>query len=157
MIGSSGGCGNVLQGAQATLLGSVEFTLHLLDVEQLTSQMLTALGDLFQEVVELLAIAAGRVVEVDQLLAFGQREADTLATQDQHQRDPIPGAVDAFLAAPLWREHALFFIETNGAGGDAQLAGQIRNAVGNAHGGQLTDDYLYVNVSLQLQDCQINR
>ncbi|CAM5411919.1 hypothetical protein SSTU70S_01587 [Stutzerimonas stutzeri] len=101
------------------------------NVQQLLLQLLAALGDHLQHDIQLFLVAGLGVVELDQRLAFGQREADALAAQDQLQRDAILGRVDALLAGGAGRgEHALFFVEADGAGGDVQLVGQIGNAVG---------------------------
>src|SRR5690606_7970767 len=59
-----------------------------------------------------------------------QGKPEPLAAQNQLQRDPVLGCVDALLATAGWRQHALFFVEANGTGGDIQLAGQVGNAVG---------------------------
>lgn len=56
------------------LLGSIQFQLHLFDVQQLLFQLGAALGDLLQHGVQLLLVAAARVrvVELDQFAAFGE-------------------------------------------------------------------------------------
>lgn len=71
------------------LLGSIQFQLHLFDVQQLLFQLGAALGDLLQHGVQLLLVAAARVrvVELDQFAAFGEGKTDALAAQDQLQAD----------------------------------------------------------------------
>ena len=99
------------------------------------TKLLAALGDFRQHAVQLLGVTAGRVVEFDQFAAFGQGEADTLATQNQFQADFVPWRIDPLLPATLGTEQALLFIEANGTGGDVELAGEVGNAVGlAAHG-----------------------
>ncbi|MNO77088.1 hypothetical protein D3C76_681860 [compost metagenome] len=120
-------------GRQAAFLGRVQFQLHLLDVQELLVQLGAACGNLLHEGFQLLVVAAAGVVEIDQFLALGQREADALAAQDQLQRDQVLRAVDAFLAAAFGAEHALFLVEADGAGGDIQFAGQVGDAVGDGH------------------------
>ncbi|MNI92352.1 hypothetical protein D3C73_1501300 [compost metagenome] len=94
-----------------------------------------ALGDLCQHAVELLEVTAAGIVELDQFTAFGQRETDALATQYQLQADLVACRIDALQATALRAEQALFLIETDGAGGDVQLAGQVGDTVGlAAHG-----------------------
>lgn len=95
---------------------------------------LTALGDFCQHAVELHVVAAGGVVEFDEFAAFGQGETDTLAPQDQLEAHLVPRRVDALLAPTLRGQQALFFIEANGTGGDVELAGEVGDAVGGAHG-----------------------
>ena len=114
----------------AALFGGVQFQFHLFDIQQLLFKLLAALGDFRQHAVELLVVAAGGVVELDQLAAFGQGKTDALAAQDQLQADLVPGRIDAFLAPALGAEQALLFIEANGAGGDVELAGEVGDAVG---------------------------
>ena len=74
----------------ATLFGGVQFELHLLDVQKLLLKLLTAFCDFGQHAGQLLLIAAGGVVQLDQLAALGQRKTDALATQDQLQADLVP-------------------------------------------------------------------
>src|SRR5690606_39836803 len=124
------GLAGCLERRAAAFLGGIELQLHLLDIEQLLLELLTAFVDQFEHAVQLLPVAGPGIVELDERLAFGQGKAQPLAAQDQLQRDAILGSVDALLASARWRQHALFFVETNSAGGDVQLAGQVGDAVG---------------------------
>ncbi len=62
----------LLQRLDAAFFGGVEFQLHLFDVQQLLFELFPALGDFRQHAVQLFLIAAGGVVEFDQLAALGQ-------------------------------------------------------------------------------------
>ncbi|MNN13972.1 hypothetical protein D3C81_1270230 [compost metagenome] len=117
------------------LFGGVQLQLHLLDVEQLLFELGTAFGNFCQHAVQLLQVAAGRVIKFDQLTAFGQRKADTFTAKDQLQADLVTGRINAFQASAFRAEQALFFIEADSPGGDVQLAGQVGDTVGlAAHG-----------------------
>jgi len=56
----------------AALFGGIQFKLHLLDIQQLLLELLTALGNFGQHAVQLFLIAATWVVQLNQLTAFGQ-------------------------------------------------------------------------------------
>src|SRR5690606_16550764 len=56
----------------AVLFGLVQFSQHLLDVEQLPLELLAASGDLLLEVAQLPVVASGGGVHIDQFLALGQ-------------------------------------------------------------------------------------
>lgn len=131
MAGLAQGVG---QGLGAALFGGVQFQLHLFDIQQLLLKLLTALGDFRQHAVELHVVTAGGVVELDEFAALGQGKADALAPQDQLEADLVPARVDALLTPTFRGQQALFFVEANGAGGDVELAGEVGDAVGGAHG-----------------------
>ncbi|MCY1442548.1 hypothetical protein D9M71_589230 [compost metagenome] len=77
------------QGLFAALLGGVQFQLHLVDVQHLLLQLGAALGNLRQHAVELFEVAAGGVIQFDQLAALGQGKANALAAQDELQADLV--------------------------------------------------------------------
>ena len=64
---------------------------------------------------QLLQMIGVDVVEIEQLLDVGQREAQTLAAQDELEPRPVARAVDAIAADALRRQQALILIEADRA------------------------------------------
>ncbi|MNF26792.1 hypothetical protein D3C85_295310 [compost metagenome] len=114
-----------------SLLNGIEFGLHLLNVEHLSFKQTSTVFNLFQKALQLLSVAVAGVIHAYQFAALGQREADTLTSQNQFETDPVAAAVHAFLPPAHRSEHVLLFVKSNGASGDAELARKIRNAVSN--------------------------
>ena len=68
-------------GDLAALFGGIELQLHLLDVQQLLFELQAAFGDLVHKGLQLLAVAAGGVIQLDQFLALSQGKTDAFAAQ----------------------------------------------------------------------------
>ena len=65
----------------AAFFGRIQLDLHLLNIQQLLLKLGPALGNLLHKSLQLLAVAAGGVVQLNQLFAFGQGKTDALAAQ----------------------------------------------------------------------------
>lgn len=81
--------------------------------------------DFLGEQVDLLG-AVG-VVKAEIVGNIAQREAEPLAAQDEDEASPVAAAENAGGAHALGREQAFGFVEANGAGGDAELLGEVGN------------------------------
>ena len=84
-----------------------------------------ALVDHVDQQVDLGVLGAVGVVEAQVVGDVAQRKAEALAAQDQDQPGAVAAAEDAGGADPLGREQALGLVEADGAGRDAELAGEV--------------------------------
>jgi hypothetical protein len=65
------------------------------------------------------------VVHVDEIDAFLQGHADTLAPQDQLDAHPVGVGVQPLLALPHGADQSLFLIEPDGPGGYPEFLCQL--------------------------------
>jgi hypothetical protein len=72
---------------------------------------------------------AGGVIEVEQFANLGQRQAETLATQEQLDADAVALPIDAVSPTAAWRQQPLILVEADRAGGEREFLGEVGNAV----------------------------
>src|SRR6185312_5485275 len=77
----------------------------------------------------LLQVIGIGVVEVEQLLDVGQREAQALAAQDELEAGAVARAIDALAPDALRRQQAMILVEADGAVRQRQLARQIADRI----------------------------
>src|SRR5580765_869947 len=121
----SGGEGG--QVGAAALLERGQLAEGLVEVAAALLEVGAARVDLVEDVLELAAPAAGRVVEVDDRADLLQREAESLAAQDEGQPGPIAPVVDPLGAPALGRDQAEVLVVPHGAVGDPELLGDLRD------------------------------
>src|ERR1700759_862276 len=78
-----------------------------------------------QELAQLLHAGAVDLVEVEQLLDLGQREAEPLAAQDPAEPRAVVHAVEPGEALAARLDQPLVLVEAHGARRDAELARQL--------------------------------
>src|SRR5262245_49546880 len=81
-----------------------------------------------QQLAQLLHAGAVDLVEVEQLLDLGQREAEPLAAADPAELGAIALAVQPRQALTTRPQEALVLVVANGARGDSELAGKLGDA-----------------------------
>ncbi len=82
-----------------------------------------------QQLAELLIARAIDVIEVEQLLDLGEREAEPLATQDPAKPGAVADAVQPGQPLAARLDQPLVLVEPDGARGDRELAGELGDAV----------------------------
>src|SRR5436190_2927662 len=82
-----------------------------------------------QQLAQLLQAGAVDLVEVEQLLDLGEREAEPLAAQDPAEPHPVVRAVEPRQSLAARLDQPLVLVEADGARGDGELAGQLGDAV----------------------------
>src|SRR5439155_27267742 len=81
-----------------------------------------------EELLELRLLAVARVVEVEELLDLGKREAEAFTAQDELEANPVAVVVDAAAAGPAGRKQALTFVEPDGPRRQIEFAREVGNA-----------------------------
>jgi hypothetical protein len=93
--------------------------LEILDVQAAAAQQLAQLGH----------AGAIDLVEVEQFLDLGQREAEPLAAQDPAQPRTVARAVEPRQVLALGLDQPLVLVEADGARRDGKLARQFGDAI----------------------------
>ncbi len=124
------------------------FGKHGFDVLALLLQGLATFRHDSQALGQLRGFVLGRVVHADQVLDFGQGEAQALAAQCHFQAGPVASGKYAFVTFALRREDTLVFPETNRARGDTEFTGKIGNG---------EDDGRLVHLGILLKVGQVNQ
>ena len=102
------------------------------DIASLLLQGLTPLLDEFQEIAKLSRLARIQVIHVNDFPDFAEREAKTLASQDQLEADAVARAIDPLPAAAPRGQEAFVLVEADGPSGDAELFCQLGDGIGGA-------------------------
>ncbi len=107
----------------------VQLGEHAIDVRPSPLQLVAAGGDPIDEQLQLSELARGRVVHVDDLADLGEGEADALAAQDEPQPGAVAGPIDATGATSHRRQQPLGLVPPQGAGGQVEFGGEVRDGV----------------------------
>src|SRR5215469_12266217 len=106
------------------------------DLALLPLQLLDA-GTAFQQRrAQLLDMVRVDVIEIEQLLDVGQREAQALSAQDELEPYPVAMAVDAIAADASRRQQAVILIKADGAMRDRELAREVADRIKAGGGGR---------------------
>src|SRR5262245_21919754 len=82
-----------------------------------------------QKLAQLLHAGAIDLVEVEQLLDLGEREAEAVAAQDPRQPRTVAGAVKSRQPMAARLDQPLLLVEADGARRDGELARQFGDAI----------------------------
>src|SRR5258706_8284216 len=123
----------VFQQAPALVGKEVDLGQHHLDVFALLLEMRAPAIEPGKKLLELLALVAGDVVQLEQLADFGEGEAQALAAQGELQAHPATAAEDPVGALPPGTQEALVLVEADGPGAHVKFFGERRDRVGSAH------------------------
>ena len=151
--------------------------LEFADVRVEIATLALQIGDVqpaaAQQLAQLLHAGAVDLVEVEQLLDLGEREAEPLAAQDPAEPHAVVRAVEPGQPLAARLDQPLVLVEAHGARRDPELAGQLGDAVdargvagcgafgrerpggGDRHGSVIVD--VYVNVNMGLRKRKPNR
>src|SRR5438552_3399880 len=73
--------------------------------------------------------AAGRVVEIPRFAYFGKRDSRPLAAEDELDAHPLGLGVNSTAAAAPRSKQAFVFVRADGARGQREFAGKVRDGV----------------------------
>src|SRR4051812_13897145 len=82
-----------------------------------------------QQLTQLLQAGAVDMIKVEQLLDLGEREAEPLAAQYPAEPDAIVRGVEPGQSLATRLDQAFVLVEADGARGDAELAGELGDAI----------------------------
>ena len=107
-----------------------EFVDGGVDVDALLLQLGDLLGAALDRREALGAAVVAEVVEVEQFLDVGERQADPAAAQDPREAGAVAGRIEPLGAAALGREQGLVLVEAERAGGDAEVGAHLADGEG---------------------------
>ena len=108
-----------------TITCTRQFGDDAVDVGLLPFEPLDALAEFCERDLELRHLPVAKVIEVEHLAHFLEREADRLAGEHVGEPRPVAPRVEPLLAAPRRVEQALLLIEAQRARGDAEFLGEV--------------------------------
>jgi len=120
---------SVVEKITTLTLKHVDFAKHHFDVLKLLSQRGATLAKHIEEAVKLRLGVAGAAVHVENLLDFGQREAETLAAQLELQARSVCPGIHPGASGAVRGQQALIFVKADGARRDVEFARQLGNRI----------------------------